>query len=46
MIIDYAFNFGMAFGIMFATAEELEEQEISFGMVLLLGPISIFIEKV
>jgi hypothetical protein len=43
--LDYCFNFGMAFGLMFADADECEEQELHWGVLLFLGPISLFLEK-
>ena len=43
--IDYCFNFGMAIGIFFAEEEVREEEGIDWGVILMLGPINIYVEK-
>lgn len=43
--LDYSLNFGMAFGILIADADEREEAELDWGVLILLGPISFYLEK-
>jgi len=43
--LDYSFNLGFALGFLIAEADEAEEAELDWGVIIFLGPISFFIEK-
>lgn len=43
MIFSYTWNFGMAFGLLLA--EDPEEDGLAWGAALLLGPLTLIVEK-
>lgn len=45
MTFSFDFLYGMAFGLLLADEESCSEEGIAWGLVLLLGPIMILIEK-
>lgn len=45
MTFDFCFNNGFAIGLMYADDETCEEDEIVWGIGLMLGPITLFLEK-
>lgn len=42
---EFSFLYGMALAILFAEPDEQEEFEIEWGVVLMLGPLALTIEK-
>jgi len=42
---DYSLNYGFALGFLIAEKDEAEEHDLDWGVIIFLGPISLFIEK-